>query len=243
MGAVSFDASVRGPASARSRRSAPARATRAATPPNPGAQTLDRGIQMLELLARPEHANGLTVTEVADRLGVGRTIVYRLLSTLESHGLVSRTSEGRLVIGLGVARFSTALLPRLRTAALPSLRQLAETVGATAHLTIVDGDQAVAVAVVEPSWTSFHVAYRVGSRHELSRGAAGKAILRGRRGEHGAVATDGELQPGAHGVAAPLFGVAPIEGSVGVVSLSPLVLAEVEPHVIAAARQIAAALR
>jgi DNA-binding IclR family transcriptional regulator len=239
---VSFDASVRGSAAPRSRRSTPPPVTRATTTAT-GAQTLDRGIQMLELLARPEHASGLTVTEVAERLGIGRTIVYRLLSTLESHGLVARTSEGRLVIGLGVARFSTALLPRLRTAALPSLRQLAETVGATAHLTIVDGDQAVAVAVVEPSWTSFHVAYRVGSRHELSRGAAGKAILRGRRGEYGAVATDGELQPGAHGVAAPLVGVAPIEGSVGVVSLNRLELAEVEPHVIAAARQIAAALR
>ena len=37
----------------------------------------------------------------------------------------------------------------------------------------------VGIAVVEPSWTDYHVAYRVGSRHPLSTGAAGKAILMG----------------------------------------------------------------
>ena len=195
------------------------------------------------MLAQPEFERGLTVTKLAEQLGVGRTIVYRLVATLEARGLVARAPDGRVVIGLGMARFSAAILPRLRAAAQPSLRQLAEAVGATAHLTIVEGDQAVAVAVVEPTWTSYHVAYRVGVRHELTIGAAGKAILRGRRGQRGAVATDGELQPGAHGIAAPLTDVAPLEGSVGVVSLSRLDFAAVEPRVLDAARQLAAALR
>jgi hypothetical protein len=33
-----------------------------------------------------------------------------------------------------------------------------------------------AYLVVEPSWTSYHVAYRVGARHPVGRGAAGRAI-------------------------------------------------------------------
>jgi DNA-binding IclR family transcriptional regulator len=224
--------------------------TTGSSPPEPGtaggrdagAQTLDRGIRILEVLAQPEFERGLTVTKLAEQLGVGRTIVYRLVATLEARGLVARAPDGRVVIGLGMARFSAAILPRLRAAAQPSLRQLAEAVGATAHLTIVEGDQAVAVAVVEPTWTSYHVAYRVGVRHELTIGAAGKAILRGRRGQRGAVATDGELQPGAYGIAAPLMDAAPLEGSVGVVSLSRLDFAEVEPRVLDAARALAAAL-
>nr|BFE83935.1 hypothetical protein GCM10020093_065360 [Planobispora longispora] len=40
-----------------------------------------------------------------------------------------------------------------------------------------EGEDGLAVAVVEPSWTDMHVAYREGSRHPLSRGAAGLAIL------------------------------------------------------------------
>ena len=34
---------------------------------------------------------------------------------------------------------------------------------------------------VEPTWTDFHVAYRVGARHSLELGAAGKAIAAGNR--------------------------------------------------------------
>src|SRR5439155_725432 len=86
--------------------------------------------------------------------------------------------------------------PLVADAALPALRRLAEQVGATAHLTIADGGEALALAVVEPSWTQFHVAYRTGSRHPLERGAAGQAILAGRSGSFGYVTTTGELQPG-----------------------------------------------
>ena len=49
------------------------------------------------------------------------------------------------------------------------------------------------MAVVEPSWTDFHVSYRVGSRHPLHQGAAGKAILLGRDAapDHAVEVTDG----------------------------------------------------
>ena len=75
---------------------------------------------------------------------------------------------------------ASAVQPVLRDLAVPVLRALAEAVGCTAHLTVADGEEALALAVVEPSWTDFHVAYRVGSRHPLDQGAAGKAILLGR---------------------------------------------------------------
>ena len=49
-------------------------------------QTLDRGLRVLEVLAGSP--GGLTVTELAGRLGVNRTVVYRLVSTLEQHALL-----------------------------------------------------------------------------------------------------------------------------------------------------------
>ncbi|HSF26672.1 MAG TPA: IclR family transcriptional regulator, partial [Actinomycetes bacterium] len=98
-------------------------------------------------------------------------------------------------------------------------------------------------AVVEPSWTDFHVAYRVGSRHRLDRGAAGRAILAARTGGETVVVSDGELQAGAQGVAAALTGLPVIEASVGVVALSALDVATVGPRVRAAADAVAVALR
>ncbi len=200
-------------------------------------QTLDRGLRLLSLLA--ESAGGVTITEAAGALGVNRTVVYRLAATLEQHGLLRRGPDGRLSLGLAVLGLAGAVHPLLRRAALPVLRTLAEDVGATAHLTIADGGEALAVAVVEPTWTAYHVAYRVGSRHPLDRGAAGRAILSGRGGSPDYVVTGGELQPGAHGVAAPVLGVGGIEASVGVVALGEFDAARIGPRVVGAAAAVA----
>jgi len=203
------------------------------------AQTLDRGLRLLHLVA---DTPGLTVTEAAARLGVGRAAIYRLVGALAGHGMVRRDAAGRLRLGAGLLQLARRAQPLIADAALPALRRLAEEVGATAHLTVAEGAEAVALVVVEPSWTAFHVAYRSGSRHPIERGAAGRAILAGRQGEHGLVSTAGELQPGAYGVAAPVTGVEGFEASVGVVALTPLDSGTVGPQVITAAAQVAAAL-
>lgn len=210
-------------------------------------QTLDRGVQVLKLLADSER--GLTVTELAGRLGVNRTVVYRLLATLEQHGLVRRDIGGRARVGLGVLRLAHRVHPLLREAALPALRSLAEDLGATAHLTLVDGNDALVVAVVEPSWTDFHVAYRTGLRHQLDENAAGRAILAARTLPYGArpeppfVATGAEERSGACGAAAALLGLSGIEGCVGVVMLGGMVPERVGPRVVEAAADVAEALR
>lgn len=204
-------------------------------------QTLDRGLQVLGVLA--DTPGGLSVTELSARLGVNRTVVYRLVSTLERRALVRRDARGRLHVGLGILHLASAVQPVLRDLAVPLLRDLAETLGCTAHLTVADGEEALALAVVEPSWTDFHVAYRVGARHPLTRGAAGKAILMGRLPDALPwVVTVGELQPGARGLAAPVRGLEGLEASVGIVTLTEFDEATVGEQVAIAAAKVGAAL-
>lgn len=203
--------------------------------------TLDRGLRLLDVLARPENTGGMTVTALAGSLQMSRTAAYRLLGTLESHGYVGRLPDGRVRLGYAVTRLAAAVAPLVRAAATPVLRRLADEVGATAHLTLVDGDAALAVVVVEPTWTDVHVAYRAGTRHALDRGAAGRAIVRGREGGDGWVSSRSELQPGAYGVAAPLP-AGEVEGSVGVVALTDLDEERVGPAVVAAAGEVGDAL-
>jgi len=209
--------------------------------PTETSQTLDRGLQVLARVARS--GDGCTVSALAKELGVGRTVVYRLVATLELHRLVRRDSSGRVWLGTGALALAGRVVPLLREAAMPALRALAEDVGATAHLTIADGGEALAVSVVEPTWTTLHVAYRVGTRHPLDRGAAGRALLAGRAGDGEPVVSHGELQQGATGVAAAVLGVRSVEASVGVVALGPLDPDTVGPRVVAAAEEVAAALR
>lgn len=206
-------------------------------------QTLDRGLRVLRVLA--EAPEGLTVTELSHQLLVNRTVVYRLISTLEQHALVRRDTRGRLFVGLGVLHLASAVQPLLRDLAVPVLRSLAEALGCTAHLTVADGDESLALAVVEPTWTDFHVAYRVGSRHPLSVGAAGKAIsLSGQAGAAAYAVTSGELQSGAHGLAAPVLGLDGLRASVGIVTLDGAIDEQaVSPRVIAAAAAVAERLR
>ena len=78
-------------------------------------QTLDRGLRVLGLLA--EAPGGLTVSELAAGLGVSRTVVYRLLATLEQHLLVRRDDEGRARLGFGVVRLAGRVQPLLRQVA------------------------------------------------------------------------------------------------------------------------------
>jgi DNA-binding IclR family transcriptional regulator len=202
-------------------------------------QTLDRGLRVLDVLAASP--DGLTMTELAARMEVNRTIVHRLVATLEGRALVRRDAGGRLRVGLGVLRLGAAVQPVLRDLAVPVLRDLAEAVGCTAHLTVVDGEEALALAVVEPSWTDFHVGYRVGSRHPLGQGAAGRAILVGRSGDPTPyVVTVGELQSGARGLAAPVRGVLGLEASVGIITVDPDIdTAAIGPQVERAAAALA----
>ncbi len=196
---------------------------------------------------------GRSVTDLSALLGISRPAVYRLLATLEEHGMVTRGADGQVRLGLGVLSLAKAVNPLLEQVATPLLRLLAEELGATAHLTVAEpgpAGEAVAVAVVEPSHTDWHVAYRVGSRHPLGRGAAGRAILSARHGNcEPYVVTEGELQPGAIGIAAPVLGVAGLEASVGLVAIGPvggpgtLDPSRAGPRVVATAAALADALR
>jgi len=201
--------------------------------------TLERGLAVLQAVADSE-SEAPTVSELSRLVGSSRAAIYRLLVPLEERGLISREGS-RVRLGLGVLRLAARVLPQLRQVAGPVLRNLADQVGATAHLTVADGDEAQVVMVAEPSSTVFHVGYRVGSRHPVHHGAAGKAITLPANGPKW-VGSAGELQPGAFGVAAPVRGVPELRASVGVVALEWLDSDLIGPLVAAAAAAVTAAL-
>ncbi len=208
-------------------------------------QTLDRGLNVLEVLA--DNPDGLTVTELAQRLEVSRTIVYRLVVTLEQHGLLRRGKDNRCRLGVAALTLARQVQAMVRDAAVPALRRLAEQFNATAHLTLVDGAEALAVAVVEPARADVHASIRAGARTPLDRGVAGRAAMatraEGRPLDAGWVISGGDSARGGYAVAAPLLGVVGFEASVGVVSMAELDTAIVGPKVVEAAANIARALR
>ncbi|MGH3492240.1 MAG: IclR family transcriptional regulator [Sciscionella sp.] len=202
--------------------------------------TLQRALTLLQALADAP-GESLSISELADAIGISRAAVYRLLDPLAHKDLIWRDGA-RVRLGLGLLLFAERVLPQLRSAAIPALRDLAERLGATAHLSVLQGGEVTAVATIEPSWTPYHVGYRVGTKHAPQLGAAGRALSLPANGPQWIVST-GELQAGACGVAAPLRGVPGLRASVGVVSLHELDADLIGPEVVKTAELIAAALR
>ena len=137
-------------------------------------QTLSRGLSALEMIAEAEKPIGMA--ELAARLGLHRSITYRIVRTLEEHRLVVRTPSGGLVPGTRLAALARAVSRDLQAAALPELTAVANELGMTAFVAVLDADEVVALVSVEPRHAVASVAQRPGTRHPLHRGAPGIAI-------------------------------------------------------------------
>jgi DNA-binding IclR family transcriptional regulator len=140
----------------------------------PHSQTLSRGIRVLEILA--ESDTHLSIAEISAALGVHRSIAYRILRTLEDHGLVTRDAAGAVLLGPRMASLARSVSRDLQTAALPELTAVANELGMTAFVAVHDRDEVVTLVSVEPRHSSASVAQRPGTRHPLALGAQGVAI-------------------------------------------------------------------
>ncbi|GII25035.1 IclR family transcriptional regulator [Planosporangium mesophilum] len=144
----------------------------------PYSQTLDRGLRVLEVLAAADRP--MSIVDLTRSIGVHRSIVYRMVRTLEEHRLVARTGDGLYELGLGLPALARSVNSALQSAALAALSDLADDVGMTAFIVVPEGDDVVTLLSVEPRRANVHVAYRPGNRHPVTRGAPGIAVLAGR---------------------------------------------------------------
>ncbi|MEO6827671.1 MAG: helix-turn-helix domain-containing protein [Microbacteriaceae bacterium] len=140
----------------------------------PHSQTLSRGIHTLEILADADAA--MSIAELAAALGVHRSIAYRILRTLEDHGLVRRDAAGRIELGPGMAVLARGVSRDLQAAALPELTAVANELAMTAFIAVLDHNQCVTLVTVEPRRAHASVAQHPGTRHPLATGAPGIAI-------------------------------------------------------------------
>jgi hypothetical protein len=179
----------------------------------PGSQTLARGLHALQLVAAAK--GGLTIQQVADHIGVHRTIAYRLLSTLASYRMVAKAEDGRFRAAAGLAALGASFDNNIRELSMPTLRDLADELDTTVSLLVAEGDQQVAIAVIVPTRVTYQLSFHEGSRYPLDRGAARRTPtgdaragaglghhLRGGRAQHlrsrGAGASAGRLAALVH---------------------------------------------
>ncbi len=194
------------------------------------AKTLDQGLMLLDDVA--EHGPG-SVSDVAQRTGLNRTVAHRLIATLETRGSLRRNSDGLVTLGSSLLGLGEQVDTDLRSAARIPVQLLTVKMRETAVLSVPDGDEAVAIDQ-NGGLGSHHlvrVDYRPGMRHPLDKAAHGKAIIAFREDstlpateqrrirKRGYAVSHDELQLGASGIASPVFSRdGSVVASVGIVA-------------------------
>jgi IclR family transcriptional regulator, KDG regulon repressor len=140
-------------------------------------QSLARGLRILDMLALAE--DGISVTELAQRLGVDKSSASRLLQTLASQGYAQQDSQSRrYYLGTQIMVLSRHWQNRmpLRDYAKPFLYELVEQTGEAAHIAIYAQGQVFVVEDVETTAT-LRVSGGAGRLIPLHCTALGKCLL------------------------------------------------------------------
>jgi IclR family acetate operon transcriptional repressor len=146
-------------------------------PAEPNAvQSLDRALRILAIVAQ---ADGLSLSEVAERSGLAASTAYRMLTTLANHGMVEFAEAEQLwSIGVEAYRIGSAFLRsrRLVDRARTVMQGLMEKTGETANLGVAEEDCVVFVSQVE-THQAIRAFFRPGTRSPFHASGIGKAIL------------------------------------------------------------------
>ena len=168
----------------------------------------------------------LSLAELAERTDLYKSTVLRLAATLESHGLLQKTAEGRYHVGATVfqlaKRYQTAMTPE--TVILPVLRWLvAETRESSGFHVSVGGRRMCLYQVDSPEPLRSH--FKPSDVLPLDRGAGGRALTLYAGGLSAlpknaplVIMASNEVSAGMTGLACPVFDANGVLE--GVVSLS-----------------------
>lgn len=140
------------------------------------APALDKGLDILELLARAQAP--LTMTGIAAAIGYSKGEIFRMLQVLEERGYLAREDDSGYVLTNRLFRLGMER-PRVKSlveAALPVMHRLAQEALQPCHLAVASGDQMVVIARIDPPGDIGFVV-RVGHRLPLAQSTSGAVLF------------------------------------------------------------------
>lgn len=136
-------------------------------------------ISASQILLMLRTAGELQVGRVAQDLGVARSTAHRLLTTLQSQGLLQQAGPRRpYTPGPALVEIGSRVVGAvdLRERARPLLERLARETGETSHLLVLHGSEVIFVDGVEGT-NVIRAGTRIGARQPAHISAAGKVLL------------------------------------------------------------------
>jgi IclR family acetate operon transcriptional repressor len=139
-------------------------------------QSLDRALSILKVVAG---SRGLTLTELAQESGQSTPTVYRVLTTLATHGFVETEEPSQVWhIGAGAFRVGSEFLRRTRLAerSRQPMDRLMRATGETANLGIERSNQVLFLGQVETPQT-IRAFFAPGTLSPMHSSGIGKAMM------------------------------------------------------------------
>ncbi len=139
-------------------------------------QALDRGALLLKTLALH---NAISLSDLAEQVGLPASSAHRLLMTLQQHDFVDFDENTQLWhVGIEAYRVGSAYLNRTNfiEAARKPMRKLMANTGETANLAVIDHTDLVFVAQVESNHP-VRAFFKAGTRALMHASGIGKALL------------------------------------------------------------------
>jgi DNA-binding IclR family transcriptional regulator len=140
-------------------------------------RSIERALDILDCFAPGQLA--LSQSEIATRINLAASTTSRIIATLEGRGWLARDPDSlRYSLGPSSARIGSLGFSGLDIGkiALPLMRALNRIYDEGVSLYAVQGEERVCIECVESSRPLRRV-IRVGDRHLLTRGAAGRVLL------------------------------------------------------------------
>ncbi len=147
------------------------------TPDARGTSVIENAIAVLRCFSAAEPLLG--VTEIAQRVGMHKSTVSRILAALEQEELVERGSDNRRYkLGLGLIAVAGPLLAELdeRRVAYPMLQALTERTGETSALMVWNGRESMCVEQIPSTQQVKHTA-PLGARYSDAMSASVQVFL------------------------------------------------------------------
>ncbi|WP_329351948.1 IclR family transcriptional regulator [Streptomyces sp. NBC_01261] len=140
-----------------------------------GIKIIGRAVAVLRALAGERE--GLSLSQLAENTGLPRSTVHRLVSAMEVEGvLVAASTTGRVRIGPELVRVAEAGRPDVRAHLRPAMEHLAQTLGETVDLAVMEPGRLRIIDSIEGQHLLRAVSV-VGTTIPLHCTANGKALL------------------------------------------------------------------
>lgn len=139
-------------------------------------ETVSNALQVLDYVGQNGYS---TLTQISESLQINKTVVFRMLHTLQHYGYIDKTDNGAYTLGFRlISQGQTAIKQNaIHQLAKGTLKKLTEQYNETSHMGILNDDQDVLIVSKVDASSTIQMTSNIGRSLPAYCSAMGKCLL------------------------------------------------------------------